>query len=472
MFTHRISSCVTVALAAGAAWTLPVSTASAQEVETRQMVIVGGAGDDGEVVFDSMDFGDGGMMMFGGEAGEMIAGLPGMLGGAGSTAFPISGADVDQYGRILRFGAEQIEAAKTLLDGYMASYKTKSEAHRAKVNAIREEAKENEDRGALKKMSPLMAEMRTERENTENAFINDFKAVATADQLARWEKVEMFRRRGKSLRSGGGFLNPFSPAGDKVDLVKMYTALEAPEGVQRRVDPILDAYELDIDAKLKARADIQKRQREAMRDAAKARDFSGMMKFEEEQYELSLKLRDANRSAVRSLKDALPPDLAAKLDGEFRKACYPQIHRVRYAAKALGAAEKFEDLSEAQRKELVDIRSTYMREADLINRRNEEAQDKKQLADRAKHSAAINGGEEGMTFNMTLDGTETDPELEAVRKQRRELEDRTVNALNGVLTTEQRERLPARPGTDAEPGQGGPGNMRIRSTGGQKIEIR
>jgi len=139
-----------------------------------------------------------------GGIGEMVGGaLGGMLGGGGSMAFPITPQEAEQYGKLLRFSSDQIDAAKTLLDGYLAAFKTKADEVKAKSTAIREEAKENDDNGAFKKLAPLMKDLQEERTKGETAYLADFKSVATPDQMARWEKVEMYRRRGKGLRGGG-----------------------------------------------------------------------------------------------------------------------------------------------------------------------------------------------------------------------------------------------------------------------------
>jgi len=199
---------------------------------------------------------------------------------------------------------------------------------------------------------------------------------------------------------GGG------PAGERVDLIRILSQLSLPAGTQGKLDPILDAWELDIDARLKERTALQTRQRDAMKEGAKNQDFSGFMKFQDEQYEQALKMRDINRAFARQVTDALPPDSAGKFDLEFRKQSFPNVYRQRYSAKAILAAEKFDDLSAAQQKDLAMIKASYEKDGEVINRRAEQAADQQEADSHKQQAADAQGQRRGRhdVFNLADDG--------------------------------------------------------------------
>lgn len=425
-----------------------ISPACAQDSAGRSIIVISGQDDGGEVVFDSMSFdgdGMGGIMIDGpGGIGDFIGGAMG--GGIGISRF-----DLDQFDRILRFSPEQTDAAKTIYEGFVTAAKATQDELKKKSAAIREAAKENEDKDVFKQLFPVMKEMRDEKEKADAAFISDYKALATNDQLARWDKVEMYRRRGKSMRGFG----PLGVTGERLDLISVVQAMSLPGPVRAKADDVLDAWERDVDVKLTQRADAQKKQREAMREATKAGDFSGMMKFEAQNAEMGIALRDLNKAYAQRLIAVVPDEYASKLDLQIRKATYPQIYRERYAGKALSAAMAANDLTAPQSKQVAALQASYATDSDRLCKRAEElalkAEDEmrqKQLTE--NQAGAADGGGMMIERSFSTSADEADPQQEQSRKDRRDLEDRTVASLHNILTTAQIEKLPARPGASAD----------------------
>ena len=55
-----------------------------------------------------------------------------------------------------------------------------------------------------------------------------------------------------------------------------------------------------------------------------------------------------------------------------------------------------------------------------------------------------------ITRSFSTSADDADPQQEQARKDRRDLEDRTVTALHNILNAAQIEKLPARPGATAD----------------------
>lgn len=437
----------TAALSLFAALTL-ASAALAQDKQNVEVRVQPGvmvvADDNGEIIFDGppMD-GDGPMMLIGGPGGmtDMIGGA--LSGGGGAYTFPISVQELERYCRILRFTRDQTTAGTTLLDGSSAAFKTKADEVKKKIDDIREAAKENEEKDWWQKTMPITKELRQERDKAEESFLTDFRSIATKEQASRWDRVEMYRRRAKAMRS----FSPFGTTGERVDLTAIVDSLKLDDALTAKLEPVLDSYERDVDVRIKEQADAQTKQRDAMKEAMKSHDFSAVTKAESERYDAGVKMRDTHRAFAAQIAAALPKEAAAKFDAAFHKAVYPKVYRERYAGKAIAAAEGLDDLKSDQRKAVEALKTRYTQATDDLNRRVETATiAAEQAAHDKEKTEHASGGDGQMVFRRTMK-MEDDPQAASQRAERKELEDSTVKALLEILTPEQAERLPARPGS-------------------------
>ncbi|MFT3684623.1 MAG: hypothetical protein QM783_06775 [Phycisphaerales bacterium] len=428
--------------------TLAASGAFGQQIEIRAQpgVVVMNDGGGEEVMFDGPMDGDGPMMLVGGPGGlsDMIGGA--VAGGGGAYTFPISAADLAKYAKILKFSPDQAAAANSLLDGYATAFKTKADAAKEKVASIREAAKENEERDWWQKTLPITKELRQERDRAEEAFLTDYKSIASKEQAARWEKVEMYRRRSKAMRG----MTPFGPAGERVDLSAIVDSLDLDAALTGKLEPIMDNYERDVDIRLREQTDVQTKQREAMKDAAKNHDFSLLTKAENDRYDAGVKMRDTHRTYAAQITTALPKEAAEKFDTAFRRAVYPRIYRERYAGKAITAAEGLDDLKGDQRTALATLKEKYRTQTADLNRRTEAAQQAAEQAARDKQKAEASQDGNGGVMIRRMITMDADPQADSQRAERKEIEDATVKSLLEILSPAQSERLPPRPGSLAQ----------------------
>lgn len=382
--------------------------------------------------------GGGGM----GGMGMMMGGLGGMGGRMGA---PFSANDVDKFAPILNLTDEQKEAAKTLLVGHLSAYQEQADAFRKEMDRVREEFRETRDPsvwGGLREAGTKLAEA---RKAMETAYVADLKSILNDDQIAAWPKVEMMRRREQTINMG-------LMAGERVDVIRIVDQLKPEPTVMDELRPILEAYAADVDRALQKRNELFERGMQQGMEMFQNGDTAGIQKMFEEAREASTAVRDTNRRYARQVEGALPPELAAKFAAEFKRESFPQVYRDRYPNQALKAAAAFDDLDDAQKASIASLMESYQRDSATLNEKGEKATEAQEAAfNPAQMMQRGQGGGPG--------GFGENPAMQEYRTARRELDNRTVEALKAILNDQQRARLPE------QPGGGGDGGPRMRQGG-------
>ncbi len=368
----------------------------------------------------------GGMGMFGG----------GMFGGGGMDA-PVTKAELERYGKILKFTGDQSEAAKALFEGFEAAYKPKQDAARKAMEDAREEFRETRDPSVWTAVGEKTAKLREERAAAEKQLLDDVKSLLTADQASLWPKVERERRREKVMRQG-----MMSMSGERADLIKIVEAIKLSEDATKAVAPVLDSYEVDLDGLLVKRNEVNEKamsQGNTLREAFAGGDMTEINKMIEEGRQAAMRVRDANRRYAKQIEGLLAGEEQAKFNAEFRKESYPQIYRTtRYGTRVIDAAAAME-LDATTKKSLEAIKADFDQRNNALNDQAEKAQDAQ---------------EENFSLQNMMGGGNNE-EMTKVRTARRELETKTIEQVKALLTPEQVAKLPERGNDGGGPGGGG-----------------
>jgi len=157
-------------------------------------------------------------------------------------------------------------------------------------------------------------------------------------------------------------------------------------------------------------------------------DFEKMQEVIERGREASVRVRDVNRKYARQVAGMLPEDLKAKFDDAFKRESFPDVYRESLTQRSVDAALGFADITEDQKNSITTIKSNLERDLKSLN---------DELA------AAIEEGE--MTFNIGQGfGNRDRGPSGDLRREKRDLENTSMEALKKVLTPEQIERMPKR----------------------------
>ncbi len=397
--------------------------------------------------------------MGGGGGGGMFGG---MFGGGGGSEMPVTTAELDRMKVVLKLTPEQSEALKLLHEGMNAALQPKMDEMRKATEEARDAFRETRDFTVWEGLREKGQALQTARRDAETAFLNDAKSLLTEDQAALWPKLERERRRDRGMRQG--FVS-----GERADVIRIVNNLKLPEEVQAKVTPVLDSYEVELDTALTRRTELT----EKLMNQMGGQGFRGMMdaannpemqKAIEEGREAAVRVREVNRRFARQVMGELPEEFAGKFDAEFKRESFPQIYRQQqWSTRVLAAVDQME--LETSAKQAIDaIRDKYTRESAALNAKQEEATEK-------------NEAEFSIDRMMRMQFETED--MQKLRTQRRELEDKTVESIRAILTPEQAAKLPERRagggGDGAQPGEGrrrggeggGDGNDRPRRRPGQ-----
>jgi hypothetical protein len=377
--------------------------------------------------------GDGGGRRGGGPGG----GFGGMFGRGGFEP-SITSRDMDRFGQILAFDAEQKEVVNTLLEAYQQNFTTAAKAIRDKMEAVREEFRETQDPSVWESFGTEMQKFRSKSQEMETGLFNDIKAVLTPQQAEQWPHIERTHRRERTI--GRGLMS-----GERVDVIRIIDDLKLTDEQKAPLATVLDQYETDLDRELVTRNAVQEEAIGQFQQMFRGGgDQDAIQKLWDRGREASMRVRDVNNRYARQVEPMLPEDKRAEFAAQVQRESFPMIYRPSYATRIVDTAAGFEDLDENQKAAIATIKESFGRQLDSINKQMEDAWKKR---------------EESITPQDMMRGFGRggggDDQTETLRDQRRTLETETIDKVRALLTPEQAAKLPERDARGG--GQGGPG---------------
>jgi hypothetical protein len=351
------------------------------------------------------------------------------IGGGGGAA-PIAERHVDRYAEVLGLTADQRDVADDLFATFTREYTAARVEHDEQMGDLRAEAQESGDFELfVTEMPRVSRRFNQEVDRLRDRFFDDLRLLLTADQDARWGDLERTRRRVETIGEG-------TLSGESVDLVSLIDDLEPPAAIRADLAPTLDRYEADLDRALQKRNELREERSEGMEPGRL--DIEAMEETMRDVREASAEVRDVNQRYARRVSGMLPTELAERFDRMVRRASFPTVYRETYTSRVLGTALEFDDLESDQRNELERLMDEYRRRLDDANDRWAEAI----AANEENQRSAILTGPGGEPVTLMI-GEESE-ELEDVRKARRDLNRDMLSRVRGLLSPEQRSRLPER----------------------------
>ena len=381
----------------------------------------------------------------GGGGGRFGGGGGGMFGGQPT----ISTRDLTKYEDFLTLTPEQRDMVQTLHEGYLEQTRTLNESMREKMEKVRAEFEDTRDPAVWQGIQGAMEEARATRKKMESGFLDDVKAVLTADQAANFPRLERLIRRDQMLPRG-------LMSGERVNIVELTDQAELPAEVRAQADPVLEQYQDELDRALVHRTEVTE---DSMRQAGQLfrdGDMDQAQDLLEKAREASIAVRDVNAKYARQIEGILPADKQPAWKDAVRRASFPQIYRPTQASRSLEAAAGFSDLDDAQKTSIAALQTTYARDSAGVNTR---------LADEQQKA------EESMTVMEIMRrgrGGQDEGPMADLRRERRDLDRATLDNLKKILKPEQVERLPTEErGGRQGGGEGGQG-QRGRQQGGER----
>lgn len=373
-----------------------------------------------------------------GQQRVMVAASVGMDTEGGASG-KIARSAVEKYAKLLELSEDQKSTAMALHDGYDAAYMQAMRDFSEAMQEMRRSAAESDDRSVfMERMPKARKELAKKTKDLEKGFFDDLKSLATPEQGAKWGKVERQRRREVLLRPGG-------VSGEGVNLLETVEGLKLPAEVRAGLAEALESYEVDVDRALLAKQRVLEDQPEF--ESGRGIDIEAFQKHAAAVREAGVQVREVNSQHQRRIEVRLPEDRRGAFNDAVKRAMYPTVYRASRVSRHLDAAMKFEDLTAEQRELLAQFRESYERDLGGVNDRlasEIDAAEKK--GETGGHVPIVGGGQ----MSIRIGDEDTNSPLAQARTAKRELEEKARKRLEGILTKEQRDRLPKEPAGGGE----------------------
>jgi hypothetical protein len=350
----------------------------------------------------------------------------------------ISRRSLDDFTKILMLDADQKEVLTNLYDAYRKDHEAAMEKMQADIRALQEKFADTADISAIQKDAIRYGKAFAEKtEALEKAFMEDLKSALTPEQLERWPKVEQHRRRDKYMRMA--FVS-----GSAVDLTRVVARVKPVPADNAEFETTLDRYEQEMDKHLRALEVVQKQLEDKMYDTnANMMDMGRWESLFKEYYPVARDMRETNKEYVRKLGMLMEDRSRARFEEEYKARAFPRVYKKVPVLTMIENTEKLTDLDPAKREQVASIKESLLRELGTLNdrwaRAMEERDDK--------------GGGTLAVMMASIQGTNTDlnKDVNAARQARKELEARTRERLEALLTEEQRAKVTPPPEHDRNP---------------------
>ena len=348
---------------------------------------------------------------------------------------------IDEYAELASFDDAQKTAAGALFEAYVAEFDKARAARDDGLKKVREEFADTQDPSVWQRELPKVIEEYTKQtKNLDSQLLKDMRDLLSDKQAAKWTSVERAHRRRQSVPRG-------MLSGESVDLVRIVSDLKIAKPYPDVLQQALDRYSSELDGVLSKRDSEREELSKDLPGAGGRRPAGNPFNFDVEAIQKAmtglrkagLPVRDLNDRFATVVENALPADRQPEFAQKVRKSKYPQVYSDPYLVKAIGAAQKFADVTADQKKTFEDIKSAYLRDIEPANQA---------WAAEISKAEADGGGDEmmaNMARMMSGGGEDADQSpLAKARAARRKIDKDALEKLKAVLTESQREQLPER----------------------------
>jgi len=358
---------------------------------------------------------------------------PGVVSESGPLFTPISRRSLSRFAQLLDFDRDQKATMVVLFNGYRQAVLHAAEEQDKAASIVKEkrekEAKDDNQREL--EFEQVLAFLKAS-DKLAQGFFDDLKATLRPEQAAKFERVERMHRRMGGTR--------FSiAAGENLDLVQVASDLKMKRA--GAFGEAMDQYEESFDGLMKSKQTVLLSMFEsAQKLEAEGRDNDpmAMMDLIKKVADHSIKVRDANRAAARSIAGTLNDEQRGAWERAVRDRSYPRVFGRSQTGKNIDKALESKDISEDQRNRLVSLKEGYERDVEPVNVKWASEIDLKVTEFRDKGMAMIME----LAMSEGQDGDGKKDGLAEARAARFALDAATFERVNAVLSPGQVEKLP------------------------------
>jgi Spy/CpxP family protein refolding chaperone len=357
----------------------------------------------------------------------------------GSFRPEFSARDLKVMIRVLDLKPDEQQALQALYDGYAGKLKSEGDVVKESAQEDIEKAEAMNDATLLKAAREKYQAFDKRADEWRKQFLEDLKSLLNRDQEARWPILERELRRIKSI--GGGKLT-----GENIDIVRLTEDALGDTPMPPAVSEILNRYREEIDHALTERQRFLDNEGKAFSDLLKNDSGKALSLWKQSQVVRSV-VRDVNERFARQVAAELPEAIRPGFEKKVFNQTFPMLVKPGKVDEYLKDALELSTLTAAQKTELEAIKARH--EAKRMEWAKQAAagwRDFEATNKPGELSKALNEPED--ETHQRFNGAWLDEKhpLVRARRDRFTLDAATRRAIDGVLTSEQRDAVPSRVG--------------------------
>jgi len=302
--------------------------------------------------------------------------------------------------------------------------------------------------GAFDQMRASLGEMVTDfnawqgtKSKLRAGFVDGMKAALSEPQSQKWPAFERFLSREKTLPRS-------TISGEGVNLFIVLDEAGLSKETFAKLQSIMDEYELQLDAALKARNDFLGSNEAKYLEAIQSGDSDAAKRFANRAMELRQKVREVNDRYREAICGQLEAADAARVRTAALAAGFERVYGSNRMKRAFEGALKLEGITQEVVDAIKALEAQYDLEVSPLNDRIAQEIRKEEPARQTEEMVRVVGfltGDVPMSqmFRGGRGGQgDQDAQSNKLLEQRGEMNDSYMNRLEALLTPEQREQLP------------------------------
>jgi hypothetical protein len=331
---------------------------------------------------------------------------------------------------------------------------------RTQMTKLGEEVqKEMKASGAFDQMRSSLGTMVTDftkwqktKERLRTGFVDGMQASLTDPQMKKWPAFDRFLVREKTLPRG-------TISGESVNLFIVLDESGLSKETFAKLQSIMDEYELQLDAALKARNEFLANNEGKYLQSIQTGDADAAKRFATRSLDMREKVREVNDRYREAICAELAPEDAARVRAAALALAFDRVYAQNRVQRAFEAAMKLEGVDPAIMESIQSLGTQYASEVSPLNDRIAQAIRKEEPVTQTEEMVRIVGfmsGDVPMSQMFRRGGSDNgQSESAELFEKRIEANDTYMERLEKLLTPEQFESLPKGRDNNARGGMAG-----------------
>ncbi len=341
-----------------------------------------------------------------------------------------SSRDIQLAVEALKLDETQKLIVETLFQDYQGAFRDSQVGFSQRITDMGDKLQGMDRAELLQVVFGALGNWQQQNEQLSEQFIQDVRRLLSEDQEELWPSFEHKMYRRKYLKNG-------RLSGERLDLFVVMTELDLAETEVQEIQPLLDAYEVELDGALHRREQQSKSsQADAIAAIRNNNNTNVGVVLADRQVQLHKVVRDVNERYVQSIAAALPQEQRAAFRDRVRQRSFSRVYRLTLAQRVFKAAQELQDLTEELLVAIGQLESQYLTELAVFNEKLVQLIKEKEPQDIVYKARLQQSKLTGQSLERPADQTKEE------FTNRRELGQRYIDQLKSMLTPEQIALLP------------------------------